>query len=75
MYIFIKFIYNEYIGPYILSHVVLQFLPVNPLRYYVNINILFDCFCLGMKLLCWNQYAFITLWFCRWKDLGIIVFD
>jgi hypothetical protein len=27
MYFFTKFTYNEYIGPYFLSHVVLQFLP------------------------------------------------
>jgi hypothetical protein len=29
MYIYTKFTYNEYIGPYFLSHVVLRFLPVN----------------------------------------------
>src|ERR1700737_759908 len=29
---FTKFIYNEYIGPYFLSHVVLRFSPVNPPR-------------------------------------------
>ena len=27
--VFIKFIYNEYIGPYFLSHVILRFSPVN----------------------------------------------
>jgi hypothetical protein len=29
---FTKFIYNEYIGPYFLSHVVVRFLPVNSPR-------------------------------------------
>jgi hypothetical protein len=30
MYIFLtKFTYNEYIGPYFLSHVVLRFFPMN----------------------------------------------
>jgi hypothetical protein len=32
MYIFTKFTYNEYIGPYFLSHVVLRFSPVNSPR-------------------------------------------
>jgi hypothetical protein len=33
---FTKFTYNEYIGPYFLSHVVLRFLPVNSPRYHMT---------------------------------------
>ena len=26
------------------------------------------------KCQCWNQYAYITLWFCRLKDQGFILY-
>jgi hypothetical protein len=40
MYIF-TFIYNEYIGPYFLSHVVLRFSPVNSMSASVAMNSIF----------------------------------
>ena len=40
MYIFHKFIYNEYIGPYSLSHVVLRFLPVNPPSHLFEVGLM-----------------------------------